>query len=79
MTLNPLAIFIWDRSCLSNPAGQILNSAQFRLWIGRLWRGPKLPLLFARIGNPSKGTGVGRDLSYMGTTGVNMKLCGWAD
>lgn len=79
VTLNPVAIFIWGISYPSALAGQILNSTQLRLWIGRFWRGPQAALLSKeRTGNPRKGTGVGRDLSCMGTAGVKIQVCRWA-
>lgn len=41
-----------------------INAVQSRLWTGRFWRGPSLPLLSKeRIRNPGKGAGVGRGLS----------------
>lgn len=64
MILKHLVILIRDTSSPAAPAGQILNSVQSRLWTGRFWRGPNLPLLSEeRIGNPGKGAGVGRGLS----------------
>lgn len=54
------------------------NNFQSRPLIKRFWRGPKLPHLSKeRIGNPRKGTGVGRDLSLYRTAGGKIKLCRW--